>query len=70
MTHNEIVTLMRSSRSPEEWKSNEERVKAHFSGSLPSFWYGLIVQSEVAKKTKASWPKPRPTQPKRPSLCR
>lgn len=54
MSENEVVELMKSSKSEKEWNANCDTVKSK-CGGYPSFWYGTIVLSGLASKTAASW---------------
>ncbi|MFC1616377.1 hypothetical protein ACFL21_04500 [Patescibacteria group bacterium] len=49
-TPEEVVALMKSSRTAEEWGDNCKRVKADFGG-YPKFWYATILLSGLAEKT-------------------
>lgn len=55
MTHDDVVTLMRSSRSEREWIENCEKVRKAFDG-YPGFWYSAIIlegiHSEVIAKIR------------------
>ncbi len=50
MTEAEVVILMESSRTEQEWNANCGKVKAAFNG-YPPFWFKAINQSGVAKRT-------------------
>lgn len=54
MTEQEVVELMKSSKSEAEWNANTDAVKAR-CGGYPSFWYSAIVLSGVARQNAASW---------------
>ena len=54
MNEQEVKTLMESSQSPEDWRSNCDKVKAACSG-YPPFWWGSIIQSGLAKTVMARW---------------
>jgi len=47
MTEQEVLTLMKSSRSEYEWNLNCDAVKRAHNGGYPSFWYSLIIASGV-----------------------
>ena len=55
MTEQDVIDLMKSSRTEDEWASNCDKVKNHF-GSLPDFWFRAIILSglfiEVREKFK------------------
>lgn len=55
MTEQEVVNLMKSSKSESEWNANCDKVKASFDGSYPSFWWDAIMQSGVMSKTTANF---------------
>jgi hypothetical protein len=50
----EVVDLMKSSKSEQEWNDNADKVKAA-CGGYPDFWFGAIVLSGVMTKTLASF---------------
>lgn len=54
MDEQEVVELMKSSRSEAEWNRNADKVKASCDG-YPSFWYTAIVMSGVASQVQATW---------------
>lgn len=54
MSQDEVVELMKGSKTQEEWDKNCDQVKAEFGG-YPSFWYGAIVASGVARETAAKF---------------
>ena len=54
MSQQEVVELMKSSKSEKEWNANCDLVEAK-CGGYPSFWYGAIVLSGVASQTAAKW---------------
>jgi hypothetical protein len=54
MSEQEVVELMKSSKSEEEWKANCDLVKSK-CGGYPSFWYAKIVLSGLASQTAATW---------------
>lgn len=43
MTPDEVVKLMKSSRTAQEWDANCDKVKAAFGGDYPEFWRELWV---------------------------
>ncbi len=47
MSREEVINLMKSSRSENEWNANLNKVKQAFDG-YPDFWYETIIQSKVA----------------------
>ena len=55
MTKEEVVELMKSSKSVAEWDENCDIVKACNGGVYPGFWYEVILISGLAADVKASW---------------
>ena len=49
-----VVNLMKSSRSEPEWNNNCDAVKAANNG-YPSWWYAEIILSAVLQLTRTSW---------------
>lgn len=43
-----VVDLMKSSKSVEEWNLNCDRVKEANQNDYPEFWFSAIIQSGVA----------------------
>lgn len=54
MTEQDVVALMKSSKSEREWNSNCDKVKATCKG-YPPFWYKAIVLSGVLAETSMAW---------------
>jgi len=54
MDKQEVIELMRSSESEQEWDRNCDTVKREFGG-YPPFWYEAIVLSGVLSQTAAKW---------------
>ena len=54
MSEQEVVNLMKSSRSEHEWNKNCDKVKAE-CGGYPSFWYAAIILSGIAAETSSKW---------------
>lgn len=57
MTDNEVVALMKSSKTEAEWNGNCDAVKKAFDGQCPSFWFPLILASGVMALTVAEFTK-------------
>jgi len=57
LNEDQVVDLMKSSNSEDEWNANCDKVKMGCSGgrTYPSFWYSAIVMSGVARETAAKW---------------
>lgn len=51
MEKQEVLDLMRSSRSPDEWNENCEKVKKAHNNGYPDWWFGEIVLSGLCDKT-------------------
>lgn len=47
MTQDEVIALMKSSKSASEWNDNCDKVKAACKG-YPDFWYGAVIASGLA----------------------
>lgn len=54
MSEQEVVDLMKSSKSEKEWNAGCDKVQSA-CGGYPSFWYKAIVLSGIASKTAATW---------------
>jgi len=54
MEEKDVVELMKSSKTEQEWNDNCDRVKREFGG-YPDFWYSAIVLSGIAREAKSSW---------------
>jgi len=54
MTRNEVVKLMKSSKSELEWNANADIVKKICNG-YPDFWFKAIVISGVMATTQDTW---------------
>ena len=55
MNEQEVVALMESSTSENEWNANCDKVKRAHGGQYPEFWFTAIVQSGVLQRTSAKW---------------
>ena len=55
MNRNEVVELMKSSVSEDEWNANSRKVKEAFGGGYPDFWYHAIIQSGIASQMVAKF---------------
>jgi len=56
MTRIDVINLMESSLTEDEWNQNCDRVKNEF-GDYPEWWYKEIVLSGVATRTSANFGK-------------
>lgn len=54
MNEQEVVDLMKSSKSENEWNKNADKVKSAYNG-YPDFWYKSIIMSGLLATTKANW---------------
>lgn len=55
MTSEQVISLMKSSKTVKEWNANCDKVKAAFNGQYPSYWYELIILSGLfSQVTKQS----------------
>lgn len=43
MTKQEVIDLMRSSKTEEEWNENCEKVKEAHGGQYPDYWFASII---------------------------
>lgn len=51
MTEKQVVDLMKSSTSENNWNNNCDKVKAA-CGGYPSFWYQAVIMSGVLDETQ------------------
>ncbi len=54
MTQDEVVALMKSSKSEAEWNANCDAVK-RACGGYPEFWYAAILASGILVNVQRSW---------------
>lgn len=54
MTEQEVIALMKTSKSEKEWNANCDKVKAACNG-YPDFWYSAIILSGLAAQVQATW---------------
>ena len=45
MNKQEVIDLMKSSKSKTEWNNNCDKVKRECGGSYPEYWYSEIILS-------------------------
>lgn len=55
MSRQEVVSLMSSSASSQEWNTNADKVKQSYGGGYPDFWFAAIILSGVYNATSAKW---------------
>jgi hypothetical protein len=54
VSEQEVVTLMKSSKSAQEWDANCSKVKAACNG-YPPFWYAAVVLSGLMREVTATF---------------
>ncbi len=57
MTQDEVILLMDSSKSEEQWNANCDRVKEAHGGQYPNYWFMSIVVSGLMTRVSATWTK-------------
>ncbi len=45
MTRDEVLSLMRSSKTEADWNANCDKVKAAHNGEYPPYWFSDVIQS-------------------------
>lgn len=55
MTPENVIDLMKSSKSAAEWDANCDKVKAAHGGDYPSFWFLAIILSGLWTEVSATW---------------
>ena len=55
MTEAQVVALMQSSTSAQEWNDNCDKVKRSYGGQYPEFWFSAIMLSGVAASVTAKF---------------
>ena len=54
MSEQEVINLMKSSKSEQEWNDNCNKVIKACDG-YPPFWYSAIVTSGLADEVSSQW---------------
>jgi hypothetical protein len=54
MNQEQVVALMSSSTSEQQWNDNCDKVKKA-CGGYPSFWYTAIIMSGLLSQTSLNW---------------
>jgi len=54
MSRDEVVEIMESSRTPEEWNANCDKVK-RACGGYPDFWFTAVISSGLAGRVMAAF---------------
>ncbi len=55
MTREEVVDLMKSSRSGDDWDANCVVVKAAHDGYYPRYWFEAFLESGLAREIMAGF---------------
>jgi hypothetical protein len=55
MTNIEVVDLMKSSESADEWNKNCDKVRASFRGEYPDWWYQTMILSGLLDNCAKKW---------------
>jgi hypothetical protein len=55
MSEREVLDLMKTSRSQQEWNANADEVKRNHGGEYPTWWFLLVVRSGLAGEVKRTW---------------
>lgn len=55
MTEQEVIDLMSSATSDEDWNQKTLQVKRAFNNGYPAFWYPAIIASGLGDKIAAKW---------------
>lgn len=51
MTQQEVVDLMKSSKTEQEWNENRDLIKVAFGGDYPKFWHTAVIASGLLNRT-------------------
>lgn len=54
MTREEVVDLMASSNSEDDWNTKADLV-IEACGGYPEFWFGAVILSGLMRRTSANW---------------
>ena len=55
MNEQQVIDLMESSQTSQEWSDNCDKVKAACGGNYPSFWWPVMKLSGRMDKILARW---------------
>ncbi len=55
MEKQDVIDLMTSSKSKEEWNENCDKVKAAHNGGYPEWWYFEIIESGLHSRVRMGW---------------
>ena len=50
MKPGDVIALMESSKTPQEWNANCKAVKQAFGGNYPPYWYEEIIATGLADR--------------------
>jgi len=56
MSKDEVLALMKSSKSEQEWKDNCNKVKRAHNGIYPDYWYTEVILSGLFQKVTGQSP--------------
>lgn len=51
MTQEEVIDLMKSSKTSQEWNNNCDSVKKAHDGNYPNYWFQEIILSGLCDRT-------------------
>ncbi len=54
-TLDDVVTLLESSQSEDDWNDSCDKIKSANGGSYPDFWWEHIIQTNFAKRVSSRW---------------
>jgi len=55
MNEQQVVALMASSKTEDEWNANCDAVKKATGGGYPEFWFRSIIMSGLCRRISADW---------------
>jgi len=55
MTQDEVIVLMESCQTADDWRTRCDYVKAQHDGGYPDFWYDAIIRSGLGDRVAARW---------------
>lgn len=57
MSEEDVVNLMLSAKSPDQWNEYADLVKSQFGNAYPDFWFRAVILSGVHASTQRKWAK-------------
>ena len=54
MNEEQVIELMKSSTSEQDWNNNADKVKKA-CGGYPGFWYSAIIMGGILAETQLNW---------------